>query len=264
MKSRSVFLLMPLLFSGGALAQTVAEKPGEAVEVSAKEIQSAIRDQKMKKSPPDFVQFDQPPEVIKQVHPKYPSEGLKDNAEGTVYTKIWVDEKGKVVDVKVEKSDNAVFNQAAMDAAKQWAFKPALVKEKPVAVWIMVPFRFKLSEGKGKAPSPGTPVDAQSKTGSAMDSQNRPPEVVKQVAVKYPEEAKKKGLEGAVWLKIEIDEAGKPTSASVMKSDSKVFEQAAVDAALQWIFKPAMKDGKPVSTIVTVPFNFKLADSKKK
>jgi TonB family protein len=265
MKPKNLVHLLLLMSLATALyAQTVAEKATETQSLQTVDDQLLAQDQKANKQPPpDYVQYDQPPEVVKQVAPKYPAEALKDKIEGSVWTEIWVDERGSVVDVKVSKSENAVFNQAAIDAAKQWVFKPALAKEKPVAVKISVPFRFKLSEGKGVAPSKGVPKKSPEKDPGTTKSLDAAPEVIKMVQAKYPEEASKKGLEGSVWLRVDVDESGKPTSVSVIKSDSKVFDQAAIDAAEQWVFKPAMKDGKAVSTTVTLPFKFKLAEGKK-
>jgi outer membrane biosynthesis protein TonB len=46
-----------------------------------------------------------------------------------------------------------------------------------------------------------------------------------------------------------------------MKSDARVFDQPAIDAAMQWIFAPAMMKQGPVSVWVEVPFNFRLQGS---
>jgi TonB family protein len=43
------------------------------------------------------------------------------------------------------KSDGAMLNDAAVNAVKQWVFKPALSNNKPVAVWVAVPVRFSLN-----------------------------------------------------------------------------------------------------------------------
>jgi hypothetical protein len=52
---------------------------------------------------------------------------------------------GKVAKAEVTRSDAEIFNQPALDAGKQWLFKPAMSKGKPIAVWVSVPFRFKLA-----------------------------------------------------------------------------------------------------------------------
>jgi len=98
-----------------------------------------------KEAPPDYVPYDQAPEPIKQVTPKYPDLATRAGMEGTVWVKLWIDETGKVVKAEVLKSDAEIFDQPALDAGKQWLFKPAMSKGKPIAVWVSVPFRFKLT-----------------------------------------------------------------------------------------------------------------------
>jgi TonB family protein len=95
--------------------------------------------------PPDYVPYDQAPEVINQEQPKYPALALKAGLEGTVWTKLWVEETGRVFQVYVTKSDAQIFEQATLEAARQWRFKPAMSKGKPVAVWVSIPFRFKIA-----------------------------------------------------------------------------------------------------------------------
>jgi TonB family protein len=95
--------------------------------------------------PPDYVPYDQAPEAINQEQPKYPALALKAGLEGTVWTKLWVDETGRVFQAYVTKSDASIFEQSALEAARQWRFKPAMAKGKPIAVWVSVPFRFKIA-----------------------------------------------------------------------------------------------------------------------
>ncbi|HWP83255.1 MAG TPA: energy transducer TonB [Bacteroidota bacterium] len=94
--------------------------------------------------PPEFVPFEKYPEVIKQVHPKYPDIALRAGIEGTVFVKVWVDKEGKVRKAVILKSDGEVLNQAAIEAVQQWVFTPALMNNGPVSVWITVPIRFRL------------------------------------------------------------------------------------------------------------------------
>jgi periplasmic protein TonB len=94
--------------------------------------------------PPDFVAFSQEPVVIKRVEPEYPPLAQKAGLSGRVIAHIWIDKNGKVREVKIIKSDSEIFNQAVIDAAKQWQFTPAMMKNGPVAVWFAVPFFFKL------------------------------------------------------------------------------------------------------------------------
>jgi TonB family protein len=99
------------------------------------------------------IALDKMPSPVKTVQPVYPRDALKEGVEGVVYVAIHVDEKGTVTKAKIEKSDAESLNQAALDAARQWTFTPGISKDekKPVAVWLTVPFKFKLQDGeKGK------------------------------------------------------------------------------------------------------------------
>jgi protein TonB len=95
--------------------------------------------------PPDFVPYEKEPTVVKKIEPKYPDIALRAGLEGNVFLKVWVDKTGKVHKAVVLKSDAEIFNQAAIDAAQQWVFTPAVMQKGPVAVWVSIPFRFRLS-----------------------------------------------------------------------------------------------------------------------
>jgi protein TonB len=204
-----------------------------------------------------------------------------------VWVSLWIDESGKVAEAKVTKTDNEVFNQAAIDAGKRWIFKPAVAKGKPVAVWVMVPFRFMLNDGaktprssvtfkervttpksnppdeNAKAPSPGVTFKQRVTTpySNAPDENakvDQGPEPLKQVIPKYPEAAKRDKIMGTVWTKLWVDKTGRVVQVAVTKSDNELFNQAAIDAAEQWTFKPAMVKGEPVDVWVSLPFKFAL------
>jgi TonB family protein len=96
------------------------------------------------KWPPDSIHFDKEPMVIKKVEPKYPKKALADSVEGDVLLKVLVDTSGNAVDPEIISSENRIFNQAALTAARQWKFTPAVLKGEPVAVWVSIPFRFRL------------------------------------------------------------------------------------------------------------------------
>ena len=67
-----------------------------------------------------------------------------------------------------------------------------------------------------------------------------------------------------MFVKAFIDEQGKVEKAEILKSTHEAFSEAAVKAAKQWEFSPAMKDGKPIKAEVTIPFRFKLAEGSDK
>ncbi len=208
------------------------------------------------KVPADYVPYDKAPEVIRQVSPIYPEIARKDSLEGTVWVKALVDETGLVVQTVVQKSDNSVFTQAAIDAIKQWTLKPAMMSGKPVAVWVSIPTRFRLSDLRNKPPSDLMKVKRYPPAEDAKH--DKEPELVSQVQPKYPDEATQQHAEGTVWTKMWVDESGKIVEVIVTKSDNAVFNAASMEAGLQWVFKPALSAGKPVAVWITVPFQFKI------
>jgi protein TonB len=104
------------------------------------------QDINIEEEPADFVAVEKQPVPVKQVNPDYPEFARRIGAEGTVWVKIWVDKEGKAKKAVILKSENEMFNEPAQKAAMQWVFTPAVMNNGPVAVWVSVPFRFKLNK----------------------------------------------------------------------------------------------------------------------
>ncbi len=96
--------------------------------------------------PPDFVPVEKEPQIVNQGIPKYPEVARRAGIEGRVIVKIWVDKNGKPHKAVVLKSDAEIFNQPAEDAAMECRFTPAVMNKGPVAVWVVIPFTFKLQQ----------------------------------------------------------------------------------------------------------------------
>jgi periplasmic protein TonB len=89
----------------------------------------------------------------------------------------------------------------------------------------------------------------------------KPPQIVKRVVPVYPEMAMRAGMEGTVYVKILVDKDGKPKKAVVIKSTTEIFNDAATEAAMQFLFTPAVMNNGPVKVWVAVPFKFKLKEA---
>jgi protein TonB len=93
-----------------------------------------------------FVAYDTPPEPVHMVPAAYPELARQAEAEGTVNLLVTIDETGRVVNATVQTSDAIQsLEQAAIDAAYKWLFKPAKQRDKPVKVRIIIPFKFSLN-----------------------------------------------------------------------------------------------------------------------
>jgi protein TonB len=74
---------------------------------------------------------------------------------------------------------------------------------------------------------------------------------------KYPDLARKAGIEGIVVITVTIGKDGKVESASVFKS-LPMLDEAALAAAKKCVFSPAKQRDKFVRVKMNIPFHFKL------
>lgn len=75
--------------------------------------------------------------------------------------------------------------------------------------------------------------------------------IVSQVQPKYPEQAKKKRIQGTVVLNVEIGKDGTVDDVKVA-SGPKELRQSALVAVRQWTYKPYLLDGSPVEVDTTI------------
>lgn len=76
--------------------------------------------------------------------------------------------------------------------------------------------------------------------------------------VKYPEIARRNGIEGTVQVRALVDKNGRVSRTIVEQSDNKALEDAAVEAVKATPFKPAIQNKNPVVMWVTIPVRFAL------
>lgn len=74
----------------------------------------------------------------------------------------------------------------------------------------------------------------------------------------YSEEARAAQLAGTVMLRVDIDPQGVARNIQVVRSLGLGLDEKAVEAINQWRFKPAMKDGEPVTVAANIEVNFRL------
>jgi protein TonB len=95
--------------------------------------------------PGAHVWAEQYPEPVATVTPPYPEIARDAGVEGLVIVNVLVGKTGRVLDARLdEKRQVPLLNDAALAAAWNWVFTPALANGKPVAVWTAIPFHFRL------------------------------------------------------------------------------------------------------------------------
>lgn len=77
--------------------------------------------------------------------PVYPPRCLRMGIEGLVKVRVLVGEDGRPQEITLAKSSGeSSLDEAAMDAVKDWIFKPAQRNGLPIRAWATVPIEFKL------------------------------------------------------------------------------------------------------------------------
>src|SRR5271166_1831512 len=82
--------------------------------------------------------------LIHDVPPQYPPEAGRARVEGTVVLMAVIGKDGTVKDVRIE-SGLPILAQAAIDAVKQWRYRPYLLNGEPVEVDSRITINFTLS-----------------------------------------------------------------------------------------------------------------------
>ena len=85
-----------------------------------------------------------------------------------------------------------------------------------------------------------------------------PPMKVHNVDPVYPELARRAGVEGVVIIECTIDPKGRIAGARVLRGHP-LLDRAALEAVEQWAYRPTLLNGAPVSVVMSVTVNFRLA-----
>jgi protein TonB len=84
------------------------------------------------------------PVVIYRVDPEFSEEARKAKVSGNVLVNLWVDRYGRVTHVKVLKGLGMGLDEKAIEAVKQFRFKPAMENGKPVTVELNIDVNFQI------------------------------------------------------------------------------------------------------------------------
>jgi TonB family protein len=154
---------------------------------------------------------------------------------------------GNVKDVKVIQSAHPLLDKAAVDAVKQWKYKPFQVKGGLDALMFVVNVQFDL-----------IPVPA-SQTGPLPSEEA--PGVARRVDPIYPVTALKAHIQGNVVLEVVNDKNGNVKSIKIIQGHP-LLRNAAVNAVKQWKYEPYLINGEAKSVIFNETINFSLRGQK--
>lgn len=223
--------------------------------------------------PPDSVQ----PLLFHKVAPIYPPLPRQARIQGTVILKIVITKLGDVGDVTLF-SGHPMLAPAAIEAVKQWKYRPYEKDGEPVDIRTTVQVNFKLADNPpppsgvvGSVPggiphttyrlpqvhacdnSPESTAPKRVRVSSGvmqalMTSKERP---------KYPEDARNQHIEGVVVLDVEIGKDGAVCDVALI-SGHPMLAQAAIDAVRSWKYRPYLLNGEPIEVETSAQVNFTL------
>ena len=87
-------------------------------------------------------QLTRAPELVQFVEAPYPESELAQRRSAAVVLAITIADSGAVEDVRVNESAGAAFDQAALDAARRFVFKPAEIDGQPARIQILYRYAF--------------------------------------------------------------------------------------------------------------------------
>lgn len=221
-------------------------------------------------------------ELTYQVPPTYPPLARQARVQGTVVLHALIGKDGSIQELEVV-SGHPMLVQAALDAVKQWRYKPYFYNGEPAVVETNINVNFQLSDTPGQAHSNEPPANISSaETGSskpspaAQPSQNQDsdqaprayrvgggvtaPKLINAPDPVYSKEARKARYEGTVVLWMIVSTEGLPQDIKVQRALGMGLDEEAIRAVKQWRFEPATKDGKPVPVMINVEVNFRLRE----
>lgn len=166
-----------------------------------------------------------------------------------------VNEEGMIDKIQIIKSDFPEFDKKIANTIKEWKFEPGLKGGQKVK--FSLPWGFDPKDHIGKIPMK---EDIGGTYYVAVDEMPEPIGGLYSIQSKivYPEEAKRNGIEGRVFIQAFIDETGNVADAKVIKGVGHGLDEAALEAVKRTKFTPGIHKGEPVKVQVSIPIQFKL------
>jgi TonB family protein len=217
--------------------------------------------------------------LIHMVQPVYPKDAKDAHISGTVVLKGVIEKDGSLQQVEYV-SGPEELKQAAIDAVKQWQYKPTTLAGNPVAVDTTISLVFSLGKAdEGEAQSDAPTTDGGSKSVAASptglpDALNGPgsapppplhnvptrirvggtvqaAKLVHQVLPVYPIYAKDGHISGTVLLHVIVARDGSVQTVEYVSGQDEL-KRSAMDAVKQWRYTPTTLNGQPVEVDTTI------------
>ena len=185
----------------------------------------------------------------------YPEEAMRKGIKGNVYVGVTIRADGSVTDERIVRGAHPLLDAEALCVIRELPrWEPAKIDGKAVdeTYVVTVPFDPDYLE---KEPWADIYMVVE-------DMPEFPEGDVKHYLaehVRYPEEAKKQGVEGVVFVRFIIKPDGSLTDVKVLRPVHPLLDEEALRVVREMPrWKPGCQDGKPVRVFYSVPVEFRL------
>lgn len=197
-------------------------------------------------------------QLLTSVPPVYPQAARDAHVSGSVVMHAIISSEGAVRDLTVV-SGPEMLRDAAMDAVKQWTYKPFVLNGRTTDVDTTITVNFSLtaaSQGEGSSGTgpmqpalPTLPAGRVRVSSRVMAGQQ-----IKMVQPVFPTIAKTEHISGALVFNLLIGKDGKVKELSVI-AGPEVLRERAAEAVRQWEYKPYLLNGERVEVETQILMN---------
>jgi TonB family protein len=214
--------------------------------------------------------------LINQVMPVYPAIAKSAHISGTVMLHAIISKDGSIETLEYI-SGPQILMKSAMDAVRQWRYKPTTLNGRAVEVDTTISVVYTL-ENKNPVPPaestmpPAVPQNPSGISGFEGTAANCPGDGLVRVLISpkaqaarlkektepaYPEEARKAGIEGVVLFHAIIAKDGSIEELTLEDGDP-LLAKAAEEAVRKWRYEPLTYEDRPAEVDTAIAVKFKL------
>jgi TonB family protein len=202
-----------------------------------------------------------------QANVKYPPDAKKARLQGKVFISFVVERDGSLTNCAILKGVSPDIDAEALrvvNNSPKW--KPGIQNGRPVRVQYSIPLNFKLpSEAERHRIDSLNNLPIDQKIFTAVEHEPGFPGGINafynflQHNLHYPEKAKRKNIQGKVFISFVVEKDGSLTNLKISKGVSEDLDAEAlrvIQASPNW--NPGTQNGRPVRVAYTLPLSFSL------
>ena len=209
---------------------------------------------------------DAPPKFLKDIEMLFDSRqelNIDDNGAMMHFVvTARVDTSGAIHDIGVSPGERKELVSYISRAFRNMPCSPAVKDGAPMSVHIAVPLGLYQYQFMSGAIGSDSAFFAETGRGN-YDAAPEPVGGMKALiaSVPYPAIAREAGVEGDLMVIARVSEHGTVEKASINWSKYEIFESPALETVKKFAWKSAMKNGRPVTATISIPFRFRIPKS---